>query len=79
MDDKKQPAYMPMPEDCGRGSQPVFDGVVHVDLLICQYYCTKSCEVYQDYNEAWEVEKKKRRKDALMVSRKPRREALETI
>lgn len=78
--DKKQPAYMPMPEDCGRGAQPAFDGVIHVDLVICHYYCPKQCETYLDHVEAWDVEEKKRKKEALRaLERKPRRDALETI
>ncbi len=48
---KKDTAYMPMPDHCGRGVLPVFNGVTCVNLLICYYYCTEpeDCKEYQEY------------------------------
>lgn len=48
---KMDTAYMPMPEHCGRGARPVFDGVRHVDLVICYFFCTEpgECKEYQQY------------------------------
>jgi len=78
MEDKTQPAYIPMPEDCGRGAQPVFDNVRHVDTVICYHYCTKQCETFFGFCEKWEAERKRRKKEASRKnSRKPRRQALE--
>lgn len=80
MKDKTMPAYMPMPDGCGRGAQPVFGGVKCVDILICSFYCTKPCQTYSDFCGEWDAEKKKRKKESLKVNlEKPRRQALETI
>lgn len=48
---KIPPAFMPMPEGCGRGAHPVFDGKVCVDTIICQFYCTESCPEYVAYDQ----------------------------
>lgn len=45
------PSFMPMPDGCGRGAQPVFGGVTCVDTIICEFYCTEECQVYRDYCE----------------------------
>ena len=43
--------YMPMPDHCGRGTQPIIDGIKSVNLRICQDYCTENgdCGDYQAY------------------------------
>jgi len=72
------PAFMAMPKDCGRGTQPVFGGVKCVDTVICHHYCTKQCQEYSDFWNAREAEKKKKKNE---VSRskavRPKRQALE--
>ena len=59
------PSFMPMPEGCGRGTQPVFGGITCVDTIICEFYCTEECQNYRDYCEKKSLshrgEKKSRR------------------
>lgn len=61
---KRDTAYMPMPDHCGRGSQPVFDGIKHVDLVICYYYCTErlTCRPYREYTKdlGWDGKARRR-------------------
>jgi len=78
MANKIPPAFMPMPDDCGRGAQPVFNGVKCVDMVICYYYCSRQCQAYFDYVKARKAEKRKMKNDALPKNNvKPRRQALE--
>lgn len=74
---KIPPAFMPMPKDCGRGVQPVFDGKVCIDTVICEYYCTDKCQVYVDYNRERARVGKERRERSKKVGGGSRRKDLD--
>jgi len=41
--------FMPRPDYCDRGIGPIFNGVVCVDTVICEYLCARDCPAYREY------------------------------
>ncbi len=52
-------AYMPVDKFCGRGTRPVFDGVEHIDTVICYFFCEEQCERFLTFSENPKISEKK--------------------
>ena len=44
-----QDSFMPRPDYCERGNSSIFDGVVSIDIIICEFYCDRDCPAYREF------------------------------
>lgn len=54
--------WVPNPPDFCDKRKIIIDGNPYMDIVICEFFCRKGCQVYYDYNEKLKQDKKIQKK-----------------